>query len=231
MTPPWPSKAFNTLGHNVRYLAFSPSGSHLAFSINNLDTDQHVTHVWDRWGKETLLEGDTEYIHCMEYSLDGEHLASGSEDGSIRIWHRESFHTTTSTPHMERPTQTPKQADKIMSGSRVSNVMAALSFSRTDSNLLASGGSNGEINVWNVENQACVHTFNPGRGRITSLFFAGGAGGADIACIAVAGTGYIIRLCKAKALIQTSQVRPFASKHVEKDYPATEQFFLRLDPL
>jgi WD40 repeat protein len=134
----------------------------------------------------------------MEYSLDGEYLASGSEDGSIRIWHRESFHTTTSTPHMERPIQTPKQADKIMSGSRVSNVMAALSFSRTDSNLLASGGSNGEINVWNVENQACVHTFNPGRGRITSLFFAGGAGGADIACIAVANTGSIIRLWRAE---------------------------------
>jgi WD40 repeat protein len=128
----------------------------------------------------------------MEYSLDGEHLASGSGDGSIRIWHAESFHTITPQPHMERPTRIPKQADVFISGSYL---IVALSFSRTDSNLLASGGSNGEIKVWNVKEQACVHTFNPGRAFIRSLFFAGAA---DIACLAVSQTGYVIRFWRAE---------------------------------
>jgi WD40 repeat protein len=132
-------------------------------------------------------------LHCMECSLDGEHLASGSGDGSIRIWHTESFHATASKPHMERPTRTPKQADKIMLGSRVSNIMA-LSFSRTDSNILASGDRNGEIKVWNVKEQACIHAVNPRRDPMISLCFAGGA---DIACIALAGAS-VIRLWRAE---------------------------------
>jgi WD40 repeat protein len=130
----------------------------------------------------------------MEYSMDGDYLASGSEDGSIRIWHAESsLHATTSQTRRERPARAPEQADTILVGSRSSST--ALSFSRTDSNLLASGGSNGEITVWNIKEKACIHSFNPRCGPISSLFFAGGA---DIACIAAAHRGSVIRLWKAE---------------------------------
>jgi WD40 repeat protein len=209
MTPPWPSKTFN-LRLSVCHVSFSPSGLQLAFCINHLNTDlsaQHVIHSWDRWGKETLLEGDTESACCMEYSLDGEHLASGSGDGSIRIWHTESFHTTPSKPCMERSTRTPRQPDKILFGSRNFTIMD-LSFSRTDSNLLASGGANGEIKVWNVKEQACVHSFDSG-GSVRSLFFAGGT---DSACIALTHEMSIIRLWRAEGSSQTSQVRPWAKQ-------------------
>jgi WD40 repeat protein len=193
MSPPWPNKAFN-LEHSVRHVAFSPSGSQLAFCMNNR-TNQCVAHIWDRWGKETLLEGHPGHIYCMEYSLDWEYLASGSECGSIHIWRKESFHTTFSQTHMERPMRTPKQADAILLGSRLSSIMA-LSFSRTDSNLLASGGSNGEIKIWNVKEQACVHSFDHGElVMIRSLFFAGGA---DIACLAATVDLSIIRLWRAE---------------------------------
>jgi hypothetical protein len=112
MTPPWPNKAFNVGSDvHVRHVAFSPSGSQLAFCINNMRI--YAIHVWDRWGNETLLGGHTGYIHCMEYSLDWEYLASGSQDGSIRIWPAESFHTTASQTYSERPTRTPQQADKF----------------------------------------------------------------------------------------------------------------------
>jgi WD40 repeat protein len=192
MNPPWPNKAFN-LRHPVRQVTFSPSGSQLSFCIDNSRTTQHVVEVWDRWGNETVLGGYTGKTHCLKYSLDGEHLASGSEYGSIRIWYTESFHTTASRPHIERPTQTPKQADAILVGAR--GPSTALSFSRTDSNLLASGGANGEIKVWNVKERACIHSFDSVGGSIRSLFFAGGAG---IACIAVRHTMSIIRLWRAE---------------------------------
>jgi WD40 repeat protein len=183
MTPPWPNKSFN-VGSNVhvRHVAFSPSGSQLAFCVNN--AYQHVVHVWDRWGMERLIGGHTEYIYCLEYSLDGEYLASGSADGSIRISNRESCDATSS------PTRTPKEADKILLGSR-SVFIVTLSFSRTDSNILASGGSNGDVKVWNIKERACVHSFDSGGGSIRSLFFAGGI---DSACLAATHDMSIIRL-------------------------------------
>jgi WD40 repeat protein len=179
----------------VRHARFSPSGSQLAFCINNKRTRrtaQNDFHIWDRWGKETLLEGHTEHAHCLEYSLDGEHLASGGGVGWIRIWHTESFHTITSKP-LKIPTQIPKQADAILVGTRGPSTV--LSFSRTDSNLLASGGLHDEIKVWNIKERACIHSFTHGRVTISALFFAGGA---DIACLAAARSGSVIRLWRAE---------------------------------
>jgi WD40 repeat protein len=128
---------------------------------------------------------------CLEYSLDGEYLASGSSDGSIRIWNRESCNTTSSQANRERPTRTLKQAD---TNPFLNRTLRVLSFSRTDTNILASGGDNGEIKVWNIKEQACIHTVNLDRGPIHSLVFAGGE---DTACIALAGAS-VIRIWKPK---------------------------------
>jgi WD40 repeat protein len=192
MTPPWPAKAFN-LEHPAFHVSFSPSGSQLAFCINNDNTGQFVVHVLDSWGKEALLGGHTGCMHCLECSLDGENLASGSDDNSIQIWHAESFHATSSQTRRERSTRTPQQADKILLGGR--SIFVALSFSRTDSNLFASAGGHGEIKVWNVNEQSCIHTFDPRRGRIRPLLFVGGA---DIAYIAGTRDGSIIRLWRSQ---------------------------------
>jgi hypothetical protein len=62
MTPPWPNKAFNDLGHEVREVAFSPSGSQLALGVNTVRHNgacQTAVRIWDRWGKETLLVAHT----------------------------------------------------------------------------------------------------------------------------------------------------------------------------
>jgi WD40 repeat protein len=195
MTPPWPSKSFKVGYSAVPHVAFSRAGSQLAFCILNRRTDQCDVHVWDRWGKETILGGHTRghtgHICCLEY--DEEHLASGSLDGSIRIWRIESCHATSSQTHREGPTRTSQHADRILL-CRGSIVMA-LSFSRTDSNLLASGGYRGEIKLWNVEEQACIRSFNSRNGAIRALSFPGGA---DSACMTVTNTGSIIRIWKAE---------------------------------
>ena len=203
MTPPWPNKAFNNFENGaVSHIAFppfgfffrvafSPLGSHLAFCRNS---DQHVVRVWDRWGKETILVGHTGETCCLEYSSDGEYLASGSEIGSIQLWRTESFHAASSQILGERSTRRLEHTDTVLSGGRQTRIMT-LSFSRTDSNLLASGASSGEVKVWNVKEQACIHAFNPDCGIVCSLFFAGGA---DISCTVVACNGYIIRLWRAE---------------------------------
>jgi WD40 repeat protein len=192
MTPSWPNKAFN-VGH-VRHVTFSPSGSHVAFAHLDLNTGQQVAHVWDRWGKQTLLAGHTGCIStAWNVPLDGEHLVSGDEVGSIRIWHSGSFHAASSTSR-ERSTLMSQHANIILLGGCD---VITLSFSRSDFNLLASGGSRGEINVWNVREESCIHSFDPGLGVIRALHFAGGADGA---CIAAADSGSVIRLWKAEVL-------------------------------
>jgi WD40 repeat protein len=109
--------------------------------------------------------------------FDGTYLASGAQD-SIRLWHIESFRTTSSKTSKERHSQAPAQAHKILRSPDhyTGDFVVALSFSRTDSNLLASAGLlSGEIKLWNVKDQACIHTFHTRPGiAIKSLFFAGG---------------------------------------------------------
>ena len=154
LTPPWPNTAFSSGGSVPPAVVFSPSGSHFVFS----NTERGVVHVWDRWGKETLLGGNTGTVYCLEYSSDGTYLASGAGDTSIRVWHTESYHTTSPTlPGQE-------QAVKILIGGL--SIVTRLAFSRTDSNLLASGELCGEVKLWNVIEQACLYSIHTRAGPI-----------------------------------------------------------------
>ena len=44
--------------------------------------------VWDpETGRETLsLEGHTNVVEAVVFSLDGKRLASASQDGTVRVW-------------------------------------------------------------------------------------------------------------------------------------------------
>jgi WD40 repeat protein len=159
----------------------------------------------------------------MEHSLDGECLASGNQDGSIRIWRAESFHTTSSNPDRERGTHTPKQADKML---LVSRNAVSLSFSWTDSNMLASRGSNGRIKVWNVKEQACIHSFESGTMSVRSLIFVGGA---DIACLAATRLMSVIRLWRAQGSSDFAN-ETIGEVDPNRNFPSV-QFFLPLGPL
>jgi WD40 repeat protein len=206
LTPPWPNttiKVYSTTHHDVRAVAFSPSGSHLAFG-----TSQGSVHVWNRWGKETILQGDTGNITtCLEYSSDGTYLASGSaQRGLIRLWPTKSFHTTSTKPSSEKSTAMPlaQQTDSsILLGNQM--FVAVLAFSRTDSNLLASGGRPGQIKLWNVIEQACIYSYQGLHNHVTpTLHFFGGN---RIVCNAVLPTGSMIRLWREEgSSVFTSEV-------------------------
>lgn len=38
------------------------------------------------WQVIRTLEGHTDFVHSVEFSPDGQTLASGSEDGTIKLW-------------------------------------------------------------------------------------------------------------------------------------------------
>jgi len=72
-------------------LAYPPSSA----SIHPIWNDRFITgSLSDEWvrvhwlaGEELdVLKGHHGPVHCVEYSPDGECYASGSEDGTIRLW-------------------------------------------------------------------------------------------------------------------------------------------------
>jgi len=80
-------------------LSYTPSSA----SLHPILQDRFVTgNTADQWvrvhgmeGEERdVLKGHHGPVHCIEYSPDGEMFASGSEDGTIRLWQ-----TTPGTPY------------------------------------------------------------------------------------------------------------------------------------
>jgi WD40 repeat protein len=196
MRPPWPNTTLNVGGGVVRALAFSPCKSFLACSIRR----QNVVHVWDRHGEHTRLEGHTgEIASLLQYSLDGKYLASGSTNYSIRLWQTSiasvsAAHSSAShgsrNPGSSRGTPQ-AQSDIILLGHAWE--ITALAFSPTDSNILASGCWAGEIKLWNVINQVCIHSFDSQLSGVDSIFFSPGD---TIQCHVVTRLGSMIRIAR-----------------------------------
>jgi WD40 repeat protein len=173
-TPPWPATKLE-LGQYVRALKFSPCGSFLA---SGAWSRPYLVRICDRHGRQTCLSGHTSGILCLSFSNDGNYLASAGSTSrdSIRIW---PTHPTS---------RLPQQSEKTLRGHQ--GLITCFDFSPGDSNLLASGGADA-IKLWNVEQEACIYSFNHTCGYIRSLYFTIQDEGHT--CIFVAETGSLIR--------------------------------------
>jgi WD40 repeat protein len=199
MRPPWPNTTLNIGdGAFVWAVAFSPCKSFLACSIRR----QNVVHVLDRHGEQTRLEGHTDDILCLQYSLDGKYLASGSRDNSIRLWRtitsESAAHSSSSEESINRGASRgtlQAQVAIILLGQR--GFINSLAFSPTDSNLLASGCVAGDIKLWDVINQVCIYAFDPQSWGIHTIFFSPGD---NLQCYVVTHFGSMIRIVRNKRM-------------------------------
>lgn len=92
-----------------------------------------------------------DFVYSVAFSPDGEWLASGAQDGSVRVHSRREM-------HVRWP---PKfHADAVYS----------VAFS-PDGELLASGGYDGWVQIWSAQNGSRRQRVQPG-GRVTSVAFS-----------------------------------------------------------
>jgi hypothetical protein len=70
-------------GPDLYEAEFSPDGRHVAFA-SGFDRKVHLWAAPD--GPETVFDGHTDNTMCVAFSPDGQTLASGSRDGTVRLW-------------------------------------------------------------------------------------------------------------------------------------------------
>lgn len=74
-------------GGEIRDLAFSPDGRWLA------ESGDRTTRIWDLSSRSIVkvLDGHSDCVYCVAYSRDGLLLATGSTDGTVRLWDTTSW--------------------------------------------------------------------------------------------------------------------------------------------
>ena len=130
---------------------FSPDGQYVATGSGAI-SDQLV--VWETLsGSEHRSFTPAGSIVDLDFSRDGALLAAGIGDGSWKVYDIENGLVKS------RGAETP------------GFFITAVSFSKTMSNVLATGNNRGQVKIWNLStlDAALTRTFNTGLGSITSL--------------------------------------------------------------
>ena len=165
-------------GGHSRDVVFSPDGFRLvtALNANKATKDNRFTiFVWEIWEdpnrlSHLTLKGHTDTIHALTFTPNGEMLASGSDDGTIRLWD-----LSTGTQLLSLSSEKTNSLAFSMDGKTLASVsnfsqiqlwnistgkqltslkeqndsVTVLAFS-TDSNILASGSRDGVIQLWDI---------------------------------------------------------------------------------
>lgn len=135
---------------SVLSLAFHPDPDHsniLAVGRSKITEASDDTIKYDGtielWNTSTgkllhTLWGHADAVFALAFSPDGKTLASGSADGTVRIWN---------TTDIENQ----KSVEELWKFSEHNGLVLTLAFLTENGNVLASGSNNGSIRYWNLK--------------------------------------------------------------------------------
>jgi WD40 repeat protein len=146
-------------GALVKSLAFHPDGLLAAGYANN------DLLLWSQAGEivQTITDHQ-DVVQTVAFSADGKFLASASNDGTLSVWQLSKAEASAKV-----------QAEKVWSVAQShgeNTWVLALAFA-PDSQLLASGGDNGTINLWLVATGKLQLSIQGHGDWLRSLAFAG----------------------------------------------------------
>lgn len=75
-------------GANVRALAFAPDGRTLAAGLSPWGTEPFFLHLWTSpgWTELARSRGHSKEVWSLSFSADGQLLATGANDGTVKLW-------------------------------------------------------------------------------------------------------------------------------------------------
>jgi WD40 repeat protein len=134
-------------------LAFSPDGQHLATVVSVAPT--FAIGIWDVTSRREsrLLRGHSWVIHDLAFSPDSDtpRLASASMDGTVRIW-------------------SVRTGEQIVDPPLPHLLARCVAFS-ADGQLLASGGDDCLVKIWDARSWKLLHEFPDLTARVHSIVF------------------------------------------------------------
>lgn len=149
-------------------LAFSPDGRQVAAAR----TADNVAHVWDaQTGAELMRLQHDGVVLAVAFSPDGQYIATGSADGSSRIWNRDGVQVGRTTTDRSSPTFT-------VAFSPDSHYLAAGGFSFAAQVVAVPAGTDvltlplddsAQSLTWSPDGRSVAAASNDGTARIWSL--------------------------------------------------------------
>lgn len=118
------------------------------YSFKSIDINTSSSFVKTKADFHIDLSEDKSFVTCADFSLDGNYLATGSNDGLIELWDVDTFKQSQTLQY---------QVDGNLMFHNES--ISVLSFSQ-NSKLICSGDVASTIKLFSVESGKCLGTFN-----------------------------------------------------------------------
>ena len=188
------STVFSKNGHMLA-TAINKRGDHMLLTNPNSEwaDNQFTVHLWavPYEKSHATLKGHTKKINVLAFTPNGKMIASGSDDGTIRVWDTGTGTQMLNIPSRKTDSLAFSEDGKILASSDPVNIqlwdvgtgtqlkslkakndsVTVLAFS-TDSDVLACGNRDGIIRLWDLSNGNELTTFKGHVDRINALSFS-----------------------------------------------------------